>query len=315
MPRAGAGMKNHVVGIVGAGAVGSSVALSLVLKNVADVLICDVDRQRCQGEVMDLQDAAYVTGVHVAEASLEELGRASDVVVITAGAKQLPDEPRTGLLTRNAAVLSAIFSQLKPRPDAVVLLVSNPVDALTMLAQSLCDLPREQVIGSGTCLDSQRLRVALARELDVSVKSVHAYVLGEHGDSQFAAYASARAGGCPLEAGGLGLDEAKLRALESEAKRKAYEIIRRKGATCYGIGAVVSQLCDCILYDKKEIVPLSTYVPELGACVGWPCVLGKGGIASRVPLALAPEEQAKLEASAGLLREAVGTVSGWTPLR
>lgn len=290
------------VGIVGAGAVGASIALSLIHKNVADVYLHDANDDKCLGEVLDLQDAAFVSGVRVAQASLRDIAEHCDVVVITAGAKQLPDEPRTNLMARNVSIFRAIFKGLgQLRPDAVVLVVSNPCDALTLLAQDLSGLPRRQVLGSGTYLDSQRLRVAIAQDIGVSVKSVHAYVLGEHGDSQFAAFGAAKVGGCDL-ATFSGLHADHLAGVEDAVAHKAYDIIKRKGATSYGIGAVVAHVCDCVLHDKKEVMPLSVHIADHDVCLGWPAVIGRAGCEKLIPLPLTPAENTKLLASAARLR-------------
>lgn len=296
----------HCIGIVGAGAVGSAVALSILHHNLADVCMYDVDHEKCKGEVLDLQDAAFVSGVRVSACTdLQAMSATCDIVVVTAGAKQAPGEPRTNLISRNARILESVFSQLCPlRPETVVLVVSNPVDVLTLLAQRMLPLPRSQVIGSGTYLDSQRLRVAISQEIGVGVKSVHAYVLGEHGDSQFAAYGAAKVGGCDLSCF-ESMTPDKMAAIERSVSRKAYDIIERKGATCHGIGAVASAICDCILHDKKEAMPLSAYVPSLDACVGWPVVLGRRGVEQLLPMPLSSDEQDRLRQSAAALRAVV----------
>jgi L-lactate dehydrogenase len=296
-------MKHHAVGIIGAGAVGASIALSLIHTNVADVFLNDANEEKCLGEVLDLQDAAFVTGVHVSQATLPEMAASCDIIVITAGAKQLPDEPRTNLMTRNVHIFRSIFKGLGSlRPDTLILVVSNPCDALTFLAQDLSGLPRSQVLGSGTYLDSQRLRVAIAHDIGVSVKSVHAYVLGEHGDSQFAAYGAAKVGGCDLTTfSGMHADH--LAIIADTVSHKAYDIIKRKGATSYGIGAIVAHVCDCMLHDKKEVMPLSVYLHEHECCMGWPAVIGRAGCEKVIPLPLTHSENEKLLKSAAKLRD------------
>ena len=186
--------------------------------------------------------------------------------------------------------------------DAIIVIVSNPVDVLTHIAQQLAGIPKNQVVGSGTFLDTSRLRVLLAQKLQVSASSIHAFVLGEHGDSQFVAWSSASVAGKPL----LSFPEFKdadKNAIEKQIANKAYEIIKMKGATYYGIGALAASLVDCSLLDKREIRPLSVYVESLGTVLSAPAKLGYDGVERVIDIPLDKEERAKLEESAASLKE------------
>lgn len=215
---------NSVVSVVGAGAVGSSIANALLLQRVAHVKLVDVDEQRLEGEVLDLQDAFS----SIEQASLQDAGPSSDLIVLTAGAAQKPGQSRMDLVDTNVGIVKQICDGLGPiAPDTTVMVVANPCDVLTYFAQEyLSDrLPQSQVIGSGTVLDTNRLRVALAYRFNVNLSSLHTYVLGEHGDTQFPALSCSRVGGIPLEQM-PGFDADEFRQIADQSKRKAYSIIQ-----------------------------------------------------------------------------------------
>lgn len=298
------------IGIVGSGGVGSAIASSLIHKNIVkNIYINDMNMEMCRGVVFDLEDEAFITGTHIHHAvSLRNL-KDCDVVVITAGAKQKPDEPRTELIGRNTIILKNIIQGLLPlKEDAIILLVSNPVDVLTSIVQEWCcdnsqqSIPRNRIIGSGTYLDTQRVRVAISKELDVSVKSVHAYILGEHGDSQVFAKSISRIGGAPL----LNFPELSpyiLQNIENEAKRKAYEIIKRKGSTSHGIGECVAAICESIILDKNEVMSVSSYHPSFETCLGWPAVVGANGVSHIMPLNVDKDDLAQVQRSASVIKQ------------
>lgn len=193
---------------------------------------------------------------------------------------------------------------MKPlREDTILLLVANPVDALTFFAQKYADLPKNQVIGSGTFLDSARLRGILAHKAAVAASSIDAYVLGEHGESQFVAWSLASIGGVPLSHF-TNLDINKQEIAE-ETKNKATNIINNKGVTNYGIGAVAASICKSILFDQRNVRPVSHWQEDLGTCLSLPAVLGRKGIVSTVPCPLDETEKGYLEKSAKTLREMV----------
>jgi L-lactate dehydrogenase len=302
--------KAKSVGIVGTGGVGSAIASSIIHRNlVNNIKLADANNQLCEGVVLDLQDEAFISGTTVENDSIENL-KDCDIIIITAGAKQQPEEPRTNLIKRNANILHSILQSLFPlNPNTVIIVVSNPVDILTNLAQTWCApyIPSNQVIGSGTYLDSQRLRVALAKRFHISVKSIHAYVVGEHGDSQVIARSAASIGGCLLNDIYKFNDE-EFQKLENEVRHKAYEIIKRKGATFHGIGACVATIVESVILDKHEIIPVSAPHPEFHTYLGWPTIIGSKGIIDVIPLRLSSSEMKKVIESASIIKQHVNEI-------
>lgn len=298
------------ISIVGAaGAVGATTTYSLLLNSVANTLILsDPQTDVVKAQAADLSDAIYQsealkTRVKVAE-SPSEAGQA-DIIVITAGAPQKKGESRTDLVGKNVEIMKKVIDGLKPiRDDAVILVVANPVDALTYFAQEFSGLPKSQVFGSGTFLDSARLRGILADKIGVAPTSIEVYVLGEHGSSQFPAWSSANVGGAALDQvvsdGELDKD-----AITEETKGKAGAIIEDKGSTNFGIGAVASSICQSILSDQKVIRSVSHWQEDLGVCLSLPAVVGRQGILRTIPISLSQEEKGNLKSSAESLKEII----------
>jgi L-lactate dehydrogenase len=193
---------------------------------------------------------------------------------------------------------------MKPfKSSTILLLVANPVDVLTFFAQKFSDLPKNQVIGSGTFLDSARLRGILAQKLHVAASSIDAHVLGEHGESQFVAWSLVNVGGLPLDhVSDQSLDKGKI---AEDTKDKATEIINNKGVTNYGIGAVVASLCKSVLFDQRDVVPVSHWQEGLGVCLSVPVVLGREGVGKALGVRLNEKEEEQLKESAGVLKEMV----------
>lgn len=297
-------MQKIKIAIIGAGAVGVSTAYALMLMNLgAEIVLVDVNETHTEGEVLDLQDALAFSKVSCVQRVSLEQAQDAQVIIVTAGVAQKPGQTRLELLSANAKVMAQLAEGLNPLPaDTVVLVATNPVDIMTQVLQDALDHPRDNIIGSGTLLDSQRLRGFIAEKLAVSKSSVHAYILGEHGDSQFPAWSVANIGGCPLSAFGQLSTEVK-ETLAQSTKRKAYEIINRKGATYYGIAACLAQICQTIVYNKKHVLPLSTYHEALGVCLSLPVVLGRNGVEQVLPIQLSESEQQQLAQSAETLRE------------
>lgn len=291
------------VAIVGAGAVGASLAYALMFKNIcSEILIVDVNPEIVRAQVLDLADAASVSHTQIRGASSEEAGNA-DIIVITAGAKQKEGEPRTKLIERNYRVLKNIIGGMQPiRQDAVIVMVSNPVDILTHIARKLSGLPPNQVIGSGTYLDTTRLRVHLSEIFDVNSQSIHIFVLGEHGDSQMIAWDSASIGGQPLSSFP---EYAKIdkNHVSRIVAGKAMEIIRLKGATFYGIGACAADIVHTIILNKKIVHPVSVFVPKYDVTLSIPAKIGWEGVQHVYDVPLSKEEEEKLQQSADALRE------------
>jgi L-lactate dehydrogenase len=209
------------------------------------------------------------------------------------------------LIGRNKSILESAINDMKPlRSDTVLLLVANPVDALTHFAQVYAELPKTQVIGSGTFLDSARLRGILAEKAQVAASSIDAYVLGEHGESQFVAWSLATIGGVPL-ADALGDVKIDRAAIAEDTKNKATTIIENKGVTNYGIGAVAASICKSILSDERIVRPVCHWQEDLGACLSMPAVLGRQGIVRTLKMPLSQEERSKLDGSAKTLKDMV----------
>jgi len=288
--------------IIGAGNVGAHIASAVIHKNLpVQIYLLDLEQPYEDAQVLDLKDTLLfspqtrISGVDFGDEELADC----DVFVITAGAKQKPGESRCDLLGRNSVILNTIRQSLgKLSPQAIVILVTNPVDILTRLAVEIFELPRGQVFGSGTLLDSARLRWRLAEKLAMPIDQVNGWVLGEHGDSEFVAWSSVKVADK--------LDEDQRVQIQLATRREAYDIISGKGATWFGIGAAMAQILESILLDKKNILPVSTVLQgEYGIkdiALGVPCIIGTGGIEGIVDIPLTETEQAKLLASADKLR-------------
>lgn len=297
---------------MGVGAVGSATAFSLVASGVvSELTLVDVDGAKAEGEAMDLNHGAYFTPPVDVSVSDPEDCRDADVVVVTAGANQRPGESRLDLLGRNVE----LFEDLIPRltdglddDDAVLLVVTNPVDALARVAQRLSGLPPERVLGSGTVLDTSRFRHVLSRECDVDPKNVHGYVGGEHGDSEVFLWSSTNVAGVPFDefAANHGVD-ANRGEIAAEVREAAYEIIERKGATNHAIALAVTEMVETVVRDERSILTVSTrldgeYGIE-GAYASVPCIADRGGAREVVERDLPPDEREALHESARVLRE------------
>lgn len=300
-------MHKSTVAIIGVGAVGSTAAYTLLLRGfAAKIILVDVNKERCRGEIEDLQDARpFGSGaIDIVQGTLEDAARA-DIIVIAAGIAQKPGQSRLELLETNKKVILSLLQGLQPiNPNAIIIMVTNPVDVLTLLAQNTGILPRNQIFGSGTLLDSQRLRGAIGEKLNIAQQSIHIYSLGEHGDSQFVAWSWATVGGVPLS-NFKAISVTELDTLALNARKKAYDIIACKGSTSFGIAACVSAYCQNILYDQKRVTPVSCYVPEYGVCMSMPAVIGARGVESILPLTFTDTEKKQLAASAATLKKLV----------
>ncbi|KAG9225384.1 hypothetical protein CCMSSC00406_0006229 [Pleurotus cornucopiae] len=316
------------IAILGAGSVGSSIALCLILNPVAsEVILVDPKVELRDAQVKDLGDATTYHGavggggVKIRSGTHKDAGQC-DVIVISAGAKQRHGESRTDLLGRNLHILRSAINDMKPfREDAVILIVANPVDVLTYFARKFSGLPEGQVLGSGTFLDSARLRGILAEKLDVDAGSVDGYVLGEHGETQMVGNirsscarprindASAKVAWSCVTIGAVPLEQCLLpntvldrKAIAKETREKAGKIIQAKGATAYGIGALTGSICKSILFDQRNVRPISHWIEEMECCLSLPVVLGRKGVLRTLRMPLNEEEQASLAESASALR-------------
>jgi L-lactate dehydrogenase len=303
-------MKRQVA-IVGTGWVGTSVAISTLHEGVADeLLLYDLREEVAEGEAMDLSHgASFYPRSAVRFARLSEMTKA-DVIVIAAGRGGRPDESRLALIRDNAQVLREIGRQLTGYPGIVVV-VTNPVDVLTRILTDVSGLPAARVIGTGTALDTARLRHVLSGALDVDPRSVHAQVVGEHGDSEVVLWSSAEVGGVRLRDWPT-WDRGRESAIADEVRRAAYEIIRRKGATNHAIGLVTADLLRCLLRDERRVLTVSRV--QTGACglddvaLSLPAIVGSAGASVVLEPDMSHEEQTALQHSAAVLRAATAAI-------
>ncbi|KAF2200807.1 l-lactate dehydrogenase-like protein [Delitschia confertaspora ATCC 74209] len=296
------------IAILGCGDVGSTLAYTLILNPIcSEVILVDPKTDLLNAQVRDLGDATFRgnTGCKIRAGSHKDAGQA-DVVVITAGAKQKVGESRLSLLTRNLHILQSIFTSMSPiSSHTILLLVANPVDILTYFAQKLSGLPPSQVLGTGTSLDSARLRGVLAEKAGVAPNSIDAYVLGEHGDGQFIAWSNITIGTAPLELGLPNFTPELKKDIAEHTRGAAAAIIASKGCTAYGVANIAASICKYILFNQRTVRPISFYQPSLGCCLSMPCVLGRKGVERAMPIILDETEQRELEDCAKNLRSVI----------
>lgn len=301
------------IGIIGTGWVGTSVAFStLVAGHAGELWLHDLRGDVAEGEALDLADgAAFYPRCSVRAVGLAEL-READIVVLAAGRNGRPDESRLDLLRDNARIAAGMGRALAGF-GGVVIVVTNPVDVLTRVVAAASGLPPERVIGTGTLLDTARLRERLARRLGVAPQSLHAQLVGEHGDSSVALWSGARVGGLALR-DWPGWQRSEEAELAQQVRRAAYEVIRRKGATNHAIGLVAAELIGCILRDERRLLPVSRV--QAGACgirgvaLSLPALVGAGGALEVVEPAMDAIEREALAASAALLGRAFDALAG-----
>ena len=304
--------KNHQkVVLVGDGAVGSSYAFAMAQQGIAEEFaIVDIIKERTEGDAMDLEDATAFTAPKNIYSADYDTCKDADLVVITAGAPQKPGETRLQLVDKNLKIIKSVVEPIvKSGFDGVFLVAANPVDILTYAVQKLSGFPKNKVVGSGTSLDSARLRVALGKKLDVDPRDVIANIMGEHGDSEFAAYSSATVGGKPLLdiAKDEGISEDELLKIEDDVRNKAYEIINRKGATFYGVATALMRISKAILRDENSVLPIGAPMNgEYGLndlYIGTPAVVNASGVAKVIEVPLNDREKKAMADSAKQLEE------------
>ncbi len=304
--------------IVGCGQVGASIAFRFLQQGLfSRLVLLDANRDKAEGEAMDLRDGLpYGAAMEITAGGYDDLADCA-LVVITAGANQKPGETRLDLIGKNTEILRSVLREITARQfGGILLVVSNPVDVLTYAAWKLSGYPRERVIGSGTVLDTGRLKQLLGAELRVDSRNIHAFIIGEHGDSELAVWSEANVSGLALEdfcrIRGQDLGREDRERLYREVRDSAYEIIRRKGATYYGIAMAVGRIAACIVKDERAVLPVSValngqYGME-GLALSLPSIVGREGVQEILEIPLSREEQAELEASAAQMREAIGTL-------
>ncbi len=306
------------IGVVGSGLVGSTAAYALVMQGIGrEIVLVDKNEARSQAEADDILHAVpFAHPLRVTAGDYADL-KGSRVVIITAGVSQRPDETRLQLLERNAAVFQEVVHQiLTYAPDAILLVATNPVDVMTHLAAHYAadlGVPSHRVIGSGTTLDTARFRTLLGSHFGVDPHHVHAYVIGEHGDSEVLTWSLVTIGGMTLEAfcrlRDMCLDEDVQQAIDRKVRRAAYHIIAGKGSTYYGIGGALARIVDVIVHDQRAILTLCTPMSDVAGVadvtVSLPHLVGGKGILTTFPLPLSEEELAALAASAQVIRNAI----------
>lgn len=298
--------------IVGCGFVGASSAFALMQSGLfSELALIDANSARAEGEALDISHGLpFAKPMEIHAGTYDDAADAA-VIIITAGAAQKPGETRLELVKKNVAIMKSIMDELRPRRcQGVLLVVANPVDILTQTAQRYSGMPENRVIGSGTVLDTARLKYLLGQHLQVDSRSVHAFIIGEHGDSEIAAWSSANVSGVPLhdfcEMRGHFQHEKAMHEIAESVKNSAYEIIARKHATYYGVAMAVKRICEAIVRDEKSILPISSVLHGQcgieGVALSLPAVVGKNGLEGHVPIPLSQAEQQALRLSADKLK-------------
>lgn len=304
--------------VIGCGFVGSAIAFTLMQSRLfTELVLLDVNFDKADGEAKDIAHGIPFAGqMKIYAGTYDDIADAA-VLIVTAGANQKPEETRLDLVNKNVAVYQSIIPEIAKREfQGILLVVSNPVDILTYAAVKIGGFQEQRVLGSGTVLDTARLKYALSEHLRVDSRSVHAFIIGEHGDSEIAAWSSANVSGIPVddfcEMRGHFNHEETMDRIAEKVKDSAYEIISKKQATYYGIAMAVKRICECIVRDEKSILPVSSMQHGIygmeGIALSMPAVVGLNGVESHVPIALDEEEMEMLKRSADTLKEVIGSL-------
>jgi L-lactate dehydrogenase len=307
--------KNKVV-IVGTGFVGMSYAYALLNQGaVEELVLLDLDKEKAEGEAMDLNHGlAFAPRKMSISAGTYDDAKDAGLVVITAGVNQKPGETRIDLLNRNAKIIQAVTKNVMASGfDGIILVASNPVDILTYVAWKESGLPSSRVLGSGTSLDTARLRYEISKYIHIDSRNIHAYILGEHGDSEFVCWSKAYVGAKPMLDVIESMDEINFEDLDHiylKVRDAAQEIIKRKHATYYGVGMALVRITQAIFNNENRILPISAYNDgvyqiEKDLYIGLPAVLNRDGVHHVVNLKLSQDEQVKLEKSAKILKDSL----------
>lgn len=299
--------------MIGCGFVGSASVFSLMESGLfSEIVLIDADQTKAEGEAMDISHGIPLgKPMQIYAGTYDDITDA-EIIIITAGANQKPGETRLDLVHKNVAIYKQIIPEISKRNfNGIIIVVTNPVDILTYVAVKLSGLPENRVIGSGTVLDTARLKYEISKLLHVDSRSVHAFIIGEHGDSEIAVFSSANISGIPIsdfyEMRGHKDPDDNMDETAETVKNSAYEIIKRKQATYYGIAASVRRICEVILRDEKSILPVSNVMHgEYGiddVALSFPAIVGKDGIETKVPISLDKEEIDELISSSNLLKD------------
>ncbi len=307
------------ISVIGAGAVGTATAYALLIKEVAsDIVLYDIATEKVEAEVLDLAHGTQFTGFsRISGGSDIKLTRDSDLIIVTAGAKQKPGQTRLDLASTNVEILKQLLPELLTQsPNAIFMLVTNPCDVLTVVAQKITGLPSNRIFASGTVLDSARLRWVIAERFKVSNNSVHAYIVGEHGDSEFALWSQTRIGPVPITewelTPGVVIAQQELDQMAIDVKNAAYKVIAGKGATNYAIGLSATRIAQAILTDSNDVLSVSTvlesYQGVSGVALSVPTVVNRHGAVRAVEVPMTDAEHEKFLASAAAIRSSLQTL-------
>jgi L-lactate dehydrogenase len=309
----------HKTAIVGAGSVGTAIAYASLIQGVTDeVALFDANGAKATAEVLDLRHGLqFVPHARVEGGDDLQVCAGADVVIMTAGAKQHPGQSRLELAASNVALTRDLVPRLVGiAPDAVILLVTNPVDVVTFVAQEAAGLPPGRVFGSGTVLDTSRLRHEIAARLGVAVSSVHASIVGEHGDSEIALWSTATVGGVPITRvvgpAGERVGAHELAGVLDDVRRAAYRIIEGKGATNLAIGLSTARILAAVAADERAVLPVSArhHVEGVGdVCLALPSIVGRAGVLATLDVPLDGDERSGLHASARTIRQVIDAVT------
>lgn len=311
-------MKMQKAVMIGCGFVGSASVFALMQSGLfSEIALIDANPEKAEGEAMDISHGIpFARQMKIYAGDYDDVKDAG-IVIVTAGANQQPGETRLDLVNKNVGIFKKIIPEIANRGfEGILLIVANPVDILTKVAIKLSGFPENRVIGSGTVLDTARLKYRLSEHLGVDSKSIHAFIVGEHGDSEIAVFSSANVSGIPLsqfcELRGHFEHRASEREIAEKVKNSAYDIIQRKRATYFGVAMAVKRICEVIVRNEKAILPVSTSMHgEYGiedVVLSMPCVVGSDGIEVQVPVVLSEEEKGKLQESAKILKETISTL-------
>ncbi len=306
------------VAVIGCGFVGSTIAYTLMQKGVfSEMVLLDANHPKAEGEAMDISHGLpFSHAMDIYAGTYEDIADAS-VIIITAGANQKQGETRLDLVQKNARIMKAVISEIKRVGcEGILMIVSNPVDILTHVALRESGFPKERVIGSGTVLDTARLKYLISEKLSVDSRNVHAFIAGEHGDSELAVWSCANIYGIGLEEfakmKGYSDFEQEKEKIYFAVRDSAYEIIDRKGATYYGIGMAAAKIAEAIVRDSHTVAPVSVSLEGeyglSGLCLSIPSVIGRGGAEQVLEISLSEEEKERLGRSADELREVLGEI-------
>lgn len=311
--------KGSKISILGAGNVGATIAYTFAVNGTcSDVVLVDINEAKAKGEAMDIRHGISLAhNIDITDGTYEDIA-GSDIVVVTLGMARKPGQTRIDLTQNNVNIIKQVMPKVAEiAPDAVYVVVSNPIDILTYTILQCTNLKPSQVVGSGTVLDSSRLRCAIAEKAEISPKSIHAYVFGEHGDTSFVPWSTTNIGGMNIfdywKSMGRSEDELDTNAIEEGVRKAGAEVIKRKGATFYAIALSVNKICDTILRDSNSVLTVSTMANGRygidDVCLSLPCIVNGHGIAGEINPPLLDEELEKLQKSANALKEVISQIT------